>query len=802
MTAEQPLYAAVQQRLTSDTGLSAGARDLLETRTASPVADVGDASTPAAAGVSYLSSIEVTGFRGIGPTATLDLDPGPGLTVVAGRNGAGKSSFADALEFVLTGSSFRWQGKGSAAWRSGWANLHHEGPRRIEVGFVREGSADELKIRHEWAASSDLDDGSISATAGSDPLDVEDLHWAPALEMYRPLLPYGELESMLSEGPSRLYDALAGILGLEELTSLSASLAADRKQLEARDKAVKSELQQLLVLLGDADDERAQRCLAALKGRTWDLETVEAALSGAAESADPTSDVNRARQLINLTAPSAERVDATTADLAAARAAVAQWVGTDADRSLRTARLLEQALDLHEHGGDSDCPVCGAGHIDAAWRAQTVEQIDELQTVASAAASARRRLDEARASLAELLRLPDALLSDAATWPIAVADLSDAWSHLSEAQSLEDEALPAEVIARADAVRVAAAEVATAAQAWIHQHEDSWRPIAEPLTAWLVQARAAVESRPQIAAFKEAEKWLTTLTDELRAERFAPIESQAIELFTTMRAASNVSLDGLELAGKATRRRLELAVAVDGHDSAGVAVMSQGELNALALSLFLPRATLPGSPFGFLVIDDPVQSMDPSRVDGLARALETVAKRRQVVVFTHDDRLPDAIRSLGIEATILQVQRRKNSEIEVRPVHDPAKQYLADANFIRKMQLPPQVQQAVVPSLLRQAIEAASQVAIRKRRLSQGASVDDVDAELRDLQTVELVGLVLLDRSADKTEVYNAVRDRFSSEWAAALSECNSGAHGGAPLDLDQLSTRAGKLARKLQEIG
>jgi hypothetical protein len=34
----------------------------------------------------YLANIEVTGFRGIGPTATLNLIPGPGLTIVTGRN--------------------------------------------------------------------------------------------------------------------------------------------------------------------------------------------------------------------------------------------------------------------------------------------------------------------------------------------------------------------------------------------------------------------------------------------------------------------------------------------------------------------------------------------------------------------------------------------------------------------------------------------------------------------------------------------------------------------------------------------
>ena len=110
---------------------------------------------------------------------------------------------------------------------------------------------------------------------------------------------------------------------------------------------------------------------------------------------------------------------------------------------------------------------------------------------------------------------------------------------------------------------------------------------------------------------------------------------------------------------------MTLDVTVEGVRGAALGVMSQGELHSLALSLFLPRATLPESPFRFVVIDDPVQSMDPSRVDGLARAFEETARTRQVIVFTHDERLPEAVRRLRIKSTILSVTRRPKSVVEV-----------------------------------------------------------------------------------------------------------------------------------------
>jgi ABC-type Mn2+/Zn2+ transport system ATPase subunit len=125
-------------------------------------------------------------------------------------------------------------------------------------------------------------------------------------------------------------------------------------------------------------------------------------------------------------------------------------------------------------------------------------------------------------------------------------------------------------------------------------------------------------------------------SSDLRNQRFEPIAGEAQRTWELLRQHSNVELARPELEGTGTRRRVKLDVTVDGLGGAALRVMSQGELHALALSLFLPRAMLPESPFRFIVMDDPVQSMDPARVDGLARVLEEVGRKRQLVVFTHD----------------------------------------------------------------------------------------------------------------------------------------------------------------------
>jgi hypothetical protein len=57
-----------------------------------PKRDRGGAGTGTDPAGAYLSTITVEGFRGLGAKAVLPLRVGPGLTVVTGRNGSGKST--------------------------------------------------------------------------------------------------------------------------------------------------------------------------------------------------------------------------------------------------------------------------------------------------------------------------------------------------------------------------------------------------------------------------------------------------------------------------------------------------------------------------------------------------------------------------------------------------------------------------------------------------------------------------------------------------------------------------------------
>jgi hypothetical protein len=328
-------------------------------------------------------------------------------------------------------------------------------------------------------------------------------------------------------------------------------------------------------------------------------------------------------------------------------------------------------------------------------------------------------------------------------------------------------------------LRTAVQELRKAADAELQRREDRWKPIAPHLAAWLLEARKARVGYEAVKPLKSAEAWLKQAASDIRTERFEPIKAKAQAVWNQLRLQSNVALDDIRLSGSAGRRQVELDVTVDGVEGAALGVMSQGELHALALSLFIPRATLTESPFRFVVIDDPVQSMDPARVDGLAQVLDTAAKDRQVVVFTHDDRLSEAIRRMGIDATVREVTRREGSVVEVRNARDPVKRHLDDAFAVATTEgLPLAASRRVIPGLCRLAIDAACTEAVRRRRLSRGERHADVEEMLaRCNGTKSFVSLALFDDPGKAGDVMPRL-DKQSKAFGDVYRMCNEGAHG------------------------
>jgi hypothetical protein len=341
------------------------------------------------------------------------------------------------------------------------------------------------------------------------------------------------------------------------------------------------------------------------------------------------------------------------------------------------------------------------------------------------------------------------------------------------------------------ALRAAVADARERAATWLDAHDTGWQKMTAEIIVWLATARADAERQQTVRELKSARAWLKGCEKEIRDERMAPFAGRSQRIWQQLRQESNVNLGALTLTGTTTRRRVDIAVTVDGADSgAALGVMSQGEMQALGLALFLPRSCAEESPFRFVVIDDPVQSMDPAKVDGLAQVLAELADERQIIVFTHDGRLPDAIRRLEIDAQILEIVRAEQSVVTIRPCGDPVTRYLDDAFAIAKsIDIEEAVRQPVVTAMCRSAIEAACHDAIWRTRIARGdrhAAIETaIDAASK--RTLTLVSLAVFDDAGRGGDVMGHLNRKNGRRFADALRTCREGVHGEYAGDLPRL---------------
>ncbi|MCP4059227.1 MAG: ATP-binding protein [Pseudoalteromonas sp.] len=477
---------------------------------------------------------------------------------------------------------------------------------------------------------------------------------------------------------------------------------------------------------------------------------------------------------------------------------------SESERARRLILLLEQALTFHKYTGDGDCPVCGnPSALDAGWSEDTADSLAVLRRETEASTAFHREVEKVDARVRSLLSVPPAILGEVSDLRIDTTAAQSAWKRWSALGEKPLEVFAIELENRALDLASAVEKIQKEAEERHQALEQDWQAVAEEIRAWLPAARRVLANASRLKLLSTAEKRLNEETQAIRNDRFAPIKDRTFRFWGLLRANSSVDISDLALTGTRTRRKVEIDVAVDGTKAAALGVMSQGELHALALSLFLPRATISDSPFGFLFIDDPVQAMDLARVDGLAQVLADVAQTHQVVVFTHDDRLPGAVRRLRINARVLAVERDRNSVVTVQPRLDPVRQHLADAIALAKTDnLSRDVAARVIPGLCRQAIEAACIEVVRRRRLAAGEAHEDVERLLVDNNNLNhLLALLLMDDPKRVQEAKAKLKKLVHPRAREIFDRCNRGAHDGWDGDFLDIVNDVEMVALRIQEM-
>lgn len=152
-----------------------------------------------------------------------------------------------------------------------------------------------------------------------------------------------------------------------------------------------------------------------------------------------------------------------------------------------------------------------------------------------------------------------------------------------------------------------------------------------------VERRNKLEERHRLAACR-AECRLTAITQQItkrRREILTPSLKQALESELKALHLTHIPL-ALADRGDLGSSIVEVSLSAQQRIAKNSDGLSEGEQRGLALACFLAELNEVGRDHG-IIIDDPVSSLDHSRMESVARRLaDEAAKGRQVIVFTHN----------------------------------------------------------------------------------------------------------------------------------------------------------------------
>jgi DNA repair exonuclease SbcCD ATPase subunit len=633
-----------------------------------------------------LAFVEMAGFRGFKDRTRFELPSG--FVVLTGRNGAGKSTVLDAVDFAFTGTINKFAvtaakggGLDSHIW---WVGAGNAEQHYVSVGFVTE-NGDELKITRsrERGLESNFGDLGELFCVGGGPNDL----W-PKILMQTSLIRDETLAGLsLDLAQQARFEAVQAAIGglagpdhsvrtKELLNEANGAKAAQ----ERRVQEVQDDLSRALGALTEtrsaaerqADVAEAERTIGRLfprpdqelRQRPEELRRLVAARKQAfpilmevidhSESLQPERDYQESQEAAR------ERADAISGRDAALLLKEAEERALSAARGELAAQLEANAIattmaELLNHGEEiglqeGHCPLCDAVRSDAEFAesiARARARLDDIGSRASEAAdrikSAQRSYDGAVQALADAdgrLALIEARRDRLAADEARIKEVFENYgiqSASSDPARARDEVL----LQYEEAIQLEQAlfiletspvhDQVTSAEAKV----DNLRAILDEEQAKLTSAERAVEAAKQIDSAAKS------VANQVLKEQFDTVMPLLKELYQRLRPHTDWREIDIDFGGR-VRASLNLTVG-DGRNPQFL--FSSGQRRAAGLAFLLAiHLSRPWCKVRSLLLDDPVQHIDDYRALNLVEVLAAVRRTgRQVIVAVEDHALADVL---------------------------------------------------------------------------------------------------------------------------------------------------------------
>lgn len=633
-----------------------------------------------------LDYVEVCGFRGFRNKVRIEF--GGGFTVITGRNGVGKSTLCDAVEFAITGLIEKYAVEKAAKetladylwWRgAGKAQAHY-----VTAAFIRDdGEPFTITRTREGGANRSPEEIQAALCSGPAPDDalrqltrtsiIRD-EWIAALSLD---LSETERFDLVRSALGALEGSEAAAKAKEVVTAADAAHTRNEAAYEtARTRlgerlTQQSEIQATLSRSGDIAAALATVAAAAPEAPTDIVARLEAArgalADGRARAARIAEAVEAGRELLALqrafnAADAAAAREGAIAELQTAREAkdlaIAAVEGAEAllAREEDADAVAASLAILVEHGErlgvhEEHCPLCAAQRSSAEFAAGLEAARRRISSLASGVQEARRRLaaasDEAREAVAaftmadaqvEAHQAEERTLRTAEQTHVAFLErwkLDPRFLNDPEKLSAYLEAERDRLINLERALLVLDASQSVSSIASIEKNIEGLREEIDKL------ADAVGESQAAVTSAREIERAVKRVSAEIIDERLAQISPLLNELYQRLRPHADWRTIDYSIRGD-VRRFLSLKVG-DGLNPQFVFSSGQRRAAGLAflLSVHLARSW---ASLRSLLLDDPVQHIDDFRALHLVEVLAALRlDHRQIICAVEDTALADLL---------------------------------------------------------------------------------------------------------------------------------------------------------------
>ena len=637
-----------------------------------------------------ITNIRVQGFRGIAAHLDVALDPTPGITVVHGANGSGKSSLCHATEVALRQNTSDHQPTTSGSSRSGqrpiWDPVltavgHDEA--RVTIMLTRRNQQLELT----WRGNDDFDgqtEAILTDPDGTSQNVSMDFVWRSAVDAYLPTYAYADWERSLSTAKDlQQY--------LEQLLALGGCYETLSQHFEERIETLSPLVKQAEASRAKAQEELTEE--AKRYSHSPEPFQIPQDLSDDPEewfSSLRLADQEDTTQLTLDFLRTIRAISQHTIDLSSLR----EQIGPG-----KEAQALSHLKDLAQDPSYSsdECPVCGT-HTD--WRRHLTDRIQrEVKQL--------ERMKEWREAVTTLNALTGKFpeeTPDTANYPtigkIVRLSRDEDLAQLSEATEDALCAFDSLTVACTSPSLGAELEAAEEAGSEVQQWQRVQRRIATEIrTAWRKDREAWVVHRHA----KVCRDRLNDLGKDLRKVRTIALQNAVGAEIQTLLGDAGIQLEEIDIQKRIAR----LALRNDAGHVMDPGMLSAGQRNVAILAPALAVAR--NGPFGFMILDDPVHAFDELRIDLVSRTLSAIAKHRRLIVLTHDERLKEHLVTADPNVDLRAITRGQGGTVCVTEDEPMWSTLIKDARALLKVAGPTATRPITnrVRGLCRQSVDNA-----------------------------------------------------------------------------------------------